>query len=78
MTKSIDIHSGRSYRGDAFEVQEYAIPGGTQFSELSLTLYMVRDGNVELGEIDDAEFASGDNMGDKTLSGSTNGASASL
>jgi DnaJ domain len=51
-----DLSTGRKYRGDPFEAEEIPMPGGVRFSEDSLTLYKVRDGNTNLAEIDDATF----------------------
>ena len=53
-----DLSTGQKYRGDSFEAEEIPMQGGVQFSEDSLTLYKVRDGNTNLAEIDDAEFDS--------------------
>lgn len=53
-----DLTTGQKYRGDPFDAQEIPIQGGVQFSENSLTLYKVRDGNTNLTEIDDAQFDS--------------------
>ena len=62
-----DLGSGRTYRGDPFELEEIPIPGGTRYTEESLTLYKVLNGNTELAEIDDADFASGIDLADDTL-----------
>jgi hypothetical protein len=54
-----DLSTGRKYRGESFEAQEIRVPGGIQYSQDSLTLYKVRDGNTNLAEIDDADFDAG-------------------
>jgi hypothetical protein len=56
-----DLSTGRSYRGDVFEAQEIPMPGRVEYSDDSLTLYKVRDGNTNLAEIDDADFDVGTN-----------------
>jgi hypothetical protein len=55
-----DLSTGRKYRGDPFEAQEIPVTGGVRFSNDSLTLYKVRDGNANMTEIGDTEFDSGD------------------
>jgi hypothetical protein len=59
-----DLGSGRNYRGDTFSLEETRMSDRIQYSTESLTLYKVANGNTELAEIDDAEFASGTTAGD--------------
>jgi hypothetical protein len=56
-----DLSTGRKYRGDVFEAQEIARADRIEYSNDSLTLYKVRDGNTNFAEIDDAEFDAGTN-----------------
>ena len=60
-----DLNSGRNYRGDAFSLEETRMSDRIQYSTESLTLYKVANGNTELAEIDDAEFAAGASSGDE-------------
>lgn len=60
-----DLNSGRNYRGDAFSLEETRMSDRIQYSTESLTLYKVANGNTELAEIDDAEFAAGALSGDE-------------
>jgi hypothetical protein len=56
-----DLSTGRKYRGDVFEAEEIAMPDRIEYSNDSLTLYKVRDGNTNLAEINDADFDGGTN-----------------
>jgi hypothetical protein len=56
-----DLSTGRKYRGDVFEAQEITLPDRIEYSNDSLTLYKVQNGNANLAEIDDAEFNDGTN-----------------
>jgi len=51
-----DLVSGRLARTESFELKEIEKEGSTQFSNISLTLYKVRNGNMETYEISESEF----------------------
>jgi hypothetical protein len=62
-----DLSTGRNYRGDTFLLDETRVADGIQYSMESLTLYKVANGNTQLNEIDDAEFAAGAAVGDDSV-----------
>ena len=50
-----DLESGRLTRSQAFDLTEAEVEGGRKYSVLTVTLYKVRDGNMQsfpLGEDD--------------------------
>lgn len=51
-----DLTTGRLLRSEAFELEEIPTYNGTQFSELTMTLYKVRDGNMRTYSLSEAEF----------------------
>ena len=51
-----DLDSGAKARADPFNLEEIPTDNGVRFTELTLTLYKVRGGNVRMHEISDAEF----------------------
>jgi len=51
-----DLESGGLSRSEAFDVKEARTSGGVQYSEITMTLYKVQDGNFETYRLDDSEF----------------------
>jgi hypothetical protein len=51
-----DLDSGVISKSDPFLLEERAVAGGTEYSDLTLTLYLVRDGNMHMEVISEAEF----------------------
>ena len=51
-----DLESGGLSRSEAFDVEETHTDEGIQFSEISMTLYKVQDGNFQTYDLADSEF----------------------
>jgi len=51
-----DLNSGALARSEPFVLRELDVEGGTQFSEMRLTLYTVRGGNTRMSRINESEF----------------------
>lgn len=51
-----DVNSGAIQKSEMFDLKEVATDGGIQYSEIELTLYKVRNGNMETYVIDESEF----------------------
>lgn len=51
-----DLNSGGLSRSESFNLEETEIDGGTQFSNYTMTLYKVRDGNMQTYGLSEAEF----------------------
>lgn len=50
------LETGRAYRSDPFTLEELPINGGRRFTNLTMTLYKVRNGNMQTVEIAEDEF----------------------
>lgn len=51
-----DLDNGGLSRSEAFDVEEMRTGDGVQFSEITLTLYKVQDGNFQTYDLADSEF----------------------
>lgn len=51
-----DLGNGGLSRSEAFDVEETRTTDGVQFSELTMTLYKVQDGNFQTYDLADSEF----------------------
>ena len=51
-----DLNSGGLSRSESFNLEETEIDGGTQFSNYTMTLYKVRNGNMQTYGLSEAEF----------------------
>lgn len=51
-----DLSTGGLSRSEAFELEETSTDKGTQFSNITMTLYKVQNGNMETYELSEAEF----------------------
>jgi hypothetical protein len=51
-----DLNSGVISKSDPFLLEERAVAGGTEYSNLTLTLYLVQDGNMHMAVISEAEL----------------------
>lgn len=51
-----DLESGRLSRSEAFRLEETQIPDGTRYSNMTLTLYKVRNGNMKTFDLGENEF----------------------
>lgn len=51
-----DFNSGSLSRSEAFNLEETEILGGTQFSKYTMTLYKVRNGNMQTYSLSESEF----------------------
>ena len=51
-----DLSNGGLSRSEAFDVEEIRTADGVQFSELTMTLYKVQDGNFQTYDLADSEF----------------------
>lgn len=51
-----DLNSGGLSRAESFNLEETAIERGTQFSNYTMTLYKVRNGNMKTYGLSEAEF----------------------
>ena len=51
-----DLRYGGISKTDAFELHEIHEGDGTRYSKMTLTLYKVRDGNMQMRDISEAEF----------------------
>lgn len=51
-----DLNSGEFFRTDQFNLEEVETLGGVQFSQITLTLYKVRGGNMQTHKISENEF----------------------
>lgn len=51
-----DIKNGSLSRSEAFNLEETATQNGTQFSNISMTLYKVQNGNMQTYGLSEAEF----------------------
>lgn len=51
-----DLNSGGLSRSESFSLEETEIDGGTQFSNYTMTLYKVRNGNMQTYGLSEAEF----------------------
>jgi curved DNA-binding protein CbpA len=51
-----DLSSGGLSRSESFNLEETQIAGGTQFSKYTMTLYKVRNGNMQTYGLSEAEF----------------------
>jgi DnaJ domain len=51
-----DLDTGGLSRSEAFELEETPTDGGTQYSEMSMTLYKVQEGNMQTFPLAESEF----------------------
>lgn len=51
-----DLDSGSLSRSEAFSLEEISTEGGTRFSNITMTLYKVRNGNMQTYGLSEAEF----------------------
>lgn len=51
-----DLNSGRLSRSESFYLEQVAEPNGTRYSNLTMTLYKVRGGNMKTFGITESEF----------------------
>jgi len=51
-----DLDTGGLSRSEAFSLDEIGTYQGTQFSEVTLTLYKVQNGNMQAYGLDESEF----------------------
>ncbi len=51
-----DLYSGGLSRSESFNLEETEIDGGTQFSNYTMTLYKVHNGNMQTYGLSEAEF----------------------
>lgn len=51
-----DLETGHLSRSEAFELKEIRKDDGIQFSNLTMTLYKVRDGNMQTYPLAEEEF----------------------
>lgn len=51
-----DLSNGGLSRSESFNLEETEIDGGTQFSNYTMTLYKVRNGNMQTYGLSEAEF----------------------
>lgn len=51
-----DLNNGGLSRSESFNLEETEIDGGTQFSNYTMTLYKVRNGNMQTYGLSEAEF----------------------
>ena len=51
-----DLGNGGLSRSEEFDVEETRTADGVQFSELTMTLYKVQDGNFQTYDLADSEF----------------------
>lgn len=51
-----DLDSGAIAKSPPFELEETAVDGGVQYSEMRMTLYKVRGGNMRMQRISESEF----------------------
>lgn len=51
-----DLDTGGLSRSEAFELEETPTNGGTQYSEMSMTLYKVQEGNMQTFPLAESEF----------------------
>jgi len=51
-----DLDSGRLSRSEAFSLEEIPTNGGTQFSNMTMTLYKVEHGNMQTYDLSESEF----------------------
>lgn len=51
-----DLGSGALSRSEAFELEEIPTQRGTQFSNITMTLYKVQDGNMQTYRLSETEF----------------------
>jgi curved DNA-binding protein CbpA len=51
-----ELDTGRLYRSDAFQLEEEKTADGVQFTNITMTLYKVRDGNMRTHGLTEEEF----------------------
>lgn len=51
-----DLSTGMKYRTEEFQLEEIDTGDGIQYSDLSLTIYKVQNGNMETYDIDESQF----------------------
>ncbi len=51
-----DLDTGGLSRSDPFELQQFSIEGGIRYSHVSMTLFKVRNGNMQTHSISEGEF----------------------
>jgi hypothetical protein len=51
-----DLNTGRLSRSEAFSLEETPAYNGRQFSNITITLYKVRNGNMETYSLAEDEF----------------------
>lgn len=51
-----DLKSGGFFQSEPFSIEETKTYNGTQYTDLSITLYKVRDGNMRTFKINESEF----------------------
>jgi len=51
-----DLETGHLARSDPFEVEEYRIDSGVQYSRMEMTLYKIAGGNMETHPLDEQDF----------------------
>ncbi len=51
-----DLNKGGCFRSESFTLRETPTENGTQFSRLTMTLYKVRNGNMQTYDLDESEF----------------------
>ncbi|MBA3756838.1 MAG: hypothetical protein H0X02_11670 [Nitrosomonas sp.] len=51
-----DLSNGGLSRSEAFNLKETPTKNGTQFSNITMTLYKVQNGNMQTYDLSEAEF----------------------
>ncbi|MEQ1814795.1 MAG: hypothetical protein ABL860_10160 [Candidatus Nitrotoga sp.] len=51
-----DLRNGGISKSEGFELQEIHEDGGTRYSEMTMTLYKIQNGNMQMRDISEAEF----------------------
>lgn len=51
-----DLDNGGLSRSESFNLEETEVSGGTQFSKYTMTLYKVRDGNMQTYDLSESDF----------------------
>ena len=51
-----DLKAGRYYRTENFEIEEQVLASEHRYSKLTMTLFKVPNGNMEIHEISPIEF----------------------
>ena len=51
-----DLGNGGLFRSEAFDLEEIQSYGGVQYSDITMTLYKVQNGNMQMFDLPEAEF----------------------